>query len=310
LFFVPGAIPNDSMPNIDSKAMLALYIGLWFSAPIVRLRAFREGDNLLSIEAGGGGTFAGIAPIPDSNRTWAERGNSSLLGVNPNFNKCDKTDITGCIACDGKRSITLTRNLHSKKPYSQYTLVAQDGGIARVKLPIMSSKERGFASSRNCFAFATHQNYQVPGNHPTIVAARGNSPVHEVNEISAATLEQAMELEGAIWLGRNSDHFKQLELGQKVVTETVYYLVAALVTPEEYHFWGLWNNGWYSVTSKTSGIPKDVGTYQNVGLRCPGHELFTEFWKEGYYSDQGGFYLFPCRGTGSDGLSGNNECWK
>lgn len=238
-----------------------------------------------------------------------------------NSNKCRKGDESGCLQCDAtiapsKRKVdfstygyTLTRDAGS---WTKYTLSAQDGGTAHLNLPILNSLQAaGEGSERNCFAMATHQAYLTPGEHGAIVKIHGNSPVHMPSDVTDANLKRALELEEAIFLGRTDEELKHMTLKGKVEDGRVYYVVAVLLEPgSEYHFWGLWNNGWYCVASQISPLLVDLGHQSHVSDLCPRAAVFTQLVKKGtkYNGKMGGFYLFPCRGEGSQGLSGPNKC--
>jgi len=191
---------------------------------------------------------------------------------------------------------------------NQYVFEDQYGGQALVNLPTMK-RTKAKAGGRNCFAFATRQDYMTPGDHPALVKKHGNSPVHVPSDINEKNFQAAMKLEGAIFLGRNDDQMKKVSIADKVVEGRVYYLVVALITPgDEFHFWGLWNTGWYSVSSLISAVIEPIG---NVAHHCPSGKIFTTVRAKNvhYNRDKGGFFLFPCRGDNSDGLSGTNSCW-
>jgi len=169
----------------------------------------------------------------------------------------------------------------------------------KIKIAMPQQKFKGEGGSKNCFAYATHQSYQIPAQSPTLVEKYGDSPILRPHEVSNEGLHVAMDREEAIFIGRTSDIIKE-ELSKElpIVEGRSYYIVAVFVTPgEEYHFWGLWNNGWYCVSSKISAVAQDLGYFSNPSKQCPMGSVFTLMKSKNpkYSPDLGGFWLFPCR---------------
>eukprot|EP00404_Azadinium_spinosum_P001878 CAMPEP_0180429000 /NCGR_PEP_ID=MMETSP1036_2-20121128/7129_1 /TAXON_ID=632150 /ORGANISM="Azadinium spinosum, Strain 3D9" /LENGTH=261 /DNA_ID=CAMNT_0022434659 /DNA_START=75 /DNA_END=858 /DNA_ORIENTATION=+ len=180
----------------------------------------------------------------------------------------------GCIAC------TATWLGYSLKSVDEthYIMQVKDGTKIPVVLPIQTFGGEG--GSKNCFAYATHQLYQIPAGSAALVAQYGLSPVTRPADVSEETFEEAMRREEAIFLGRETKDLQNLkELA--IVKDRSYYLVAVFLTPgDEYHFWGLWNNGWYCVSSKISAVAQDMGYFSKPSKQCPTGSMWTQMQKK------------------------------
>jgi len=177
--------------------------------------------------------------------------------------------------------------------------IAQDSDEANCGTGIgkcyLWSQATGEVNKRNCFAFATHNGYQIPAGGP---GREGKSPLNMPAYSSAANVAKAMKIEGAIYLGHNLivDQVNQTELRP----DARYYIVAVYIQPgQEYHFHGLFANGWFWTSSKISGnvFKYEAQTeYPHLEEQCPSGSMFKKMKANPSYSDKlGGFYLFPCR---------------
>lgn len=234
------------------------------------------------------------------------------------YGECSPKNPAGCLVCTpgqkGGRSIEgYTLTPVDFPGNTEYMLQLQSGQTIPVVLPAVPVNDRGMgvpknAAGGNCFIFSTHQvgggkgggtPSQVPGQSPDLVAKYGNSPVLKPANIDAEGVEEALRREGAVFLGRTAEDFKSL--GELEVQEGVrYYIVAVFILPhDDYHFWGLWNSGWFSTPSLISSNVMDRGSgYETTPVKhCPTEGVFMSLRKEGRtYSDKmGGFYLFPCK---------------
>jgi len=215
--------------------------------------------------------------------------------------KCHQN--AGCISCN-KKYLGYTLEMNNGEipssegdPEEQFVMTTAFG--QKIKIAMPQQKFKGEGGSKNCFAYATHQSYQIPAQSPTLVEKYGDSPILRPHEVSNEGLHVAMDREEAIFIGRTSDIIKE-ELSKElpIVEGRSYYIVAVFVTPgEEYHFWGLWNNGWYCVSSKISAVAQDLGYFSNPSKQCPMGSVFTLMKSKNpkYSPDLGGFWLFPCR---------------
>lgn len=236
--------------------------------------------------------------------------------------------INGTSDSQGKCCKKCSQNagcMHCTKKYLGYILAANGGVIPaseggdaskleqfvmttkfgqQIKIALPTQKFAGEGGSRNCFAYATHQSYQIPAQTPELVKEYGNSPILRPHEVSDEGLHEAMNREEAIFIGRTSDMLKAtLSKELPIVEGRSYYIVSVLVTPgEEYHFWGLWSNGWYCVSSKISSVAQDLGYFATPERQCPSGSIFTLMKAKNpkYHPDLGGFWLFPCR---------EESCW-
>jgi len=184
---------------------------------------------------------------------------------------------------------------------THYTLTLPGGQKVKVVMPQMNNKERGATGSKNCFALATHQKYQIPGDGKAKGLGApswftGESPVNMPGDINPDSLAEAMRLEEAVFLGREDEQLKEAKNVSGLVEGRSYYIVAVLYEPMEYHFWGLWNNGWYCTSAKVGKI-LELDWFAKPEQQCMSRSIFTSMRKGKSYSpDHGGFYLFPCRG--------------
>jgi len=201
----------------------------------------------------------------------------------------------GCLQCPFRewRGYSLTPG----QDENHYVFATKQGQKVPVVLPTQGYHGEG--GSKNCFAYATHQLYQTPGESTALVAKYGgHSPVLRPHDVTWENFQEAMRREEAIFIGRTTLEMKNLK-DLPVVEGRSYYIVAAFLTPnEEYHFWGLWNNGWYCVSSKISAVAMDMGYFTKPEKQCPTGSMWMQMKnKNPKYSDKiGGFYLFPCRG--------------
>lgn len=154
----------------------------------------------------------------------------------------------------------------------------------------------GEVSKRNCFGFATHNDYGIPaGGH----GRQGKSPLNMPYDSSARNVAKAMKIEGAIYLGNDEilDRVPEEELN----LNTRYYIVAVYIQPgTEYHFHGLFANGWFWTSSKISGNLfnyRPTKVFPHLEDQCPSGSIFKKMKVAGtgYDVKLGGFYLFPCR---------------
>jgi len=214
----------------------------------------------------------------------------------------------GCLECK-KTYLGYTLELNggtlpagTGDPLEQFVMTTKKGQKIKIALP--QQKFKGEGGSKNCFAYATRQSYQIPAQSPSLVAKYGDSPILKPHEVSDEGLHVAMEREEAIFIGRTSGMLKDtLSKKLPLVDGRSYYIVAVFVTPgEEYHFWGLWNNGWYCVSSKISAVAQDLGYFSDNSKQCPMGSVFTMMKAKNpkYNPDMGGFWLFPCR---------TESCW-
>lgn len=152
----------------------------------------------------------------------------------------------------------------------------------------------GEVSKRNCFAFATHNGYGIPAGGP---GREGTSPVNMPSDSSQANVAAALSIEKAIYLGH--DIVDQVPADQ-LDPDKRYYIVAVYIQPgEEYHFQGLFANGWFWTTSKISGKVinyEPQKEFPNLEEQCPSGSMYKKMLSnKGYSAKLGGFYLFPCR---------------
>lgn len=231
---------------------------------------------------------------------------NGTVGINKCCKKC--MNNAGCLECKKKYlGYTLKQNAgdftaSGGKKNEQYVMKTKFGQKIKIALP--SQKFKGEGGSKNCFAYATHQNYQIPAQSDSLVKKYGNSPILKPHEVTNEGLHVAMQREEAIFIGRTSEMLKE-ELSKELPVKEgqSYYIVAVLVTPyEEYHFWGLWNNGWYCVSSKISAVAQDLGYFSSQSKQCPMGSVFSLMKHKNpkYNPDLGGFWLFPCR---------TESCW-
>merc|ERR1719408_1029880 len=109
-----------------------------------------------------------------------------------------------------------------------------------------------------------------------MVAKYGRSPVTRPHEVTEENFAEAMRREEAIFLGRETKDLQKLK-ALPTVKGRSYYIVAAFITPrEEFHFWGLWNNGWYCVSSKISAVAQDMGAFSKPSKQCPTGSMWTQ----------------------------------
>lgn len=209
----------------------------------------------------------------------------------------DKCPGTGCLICKEKSFGYTLEPDPDVQDKVHYRLTISDGQQISLVLPKFSHFNNG-AGKKNCFAFATHQLYQTPAGSPTLVGEYGLSPVTAPADVTEENFMEAMRREEAIFLGRETSDLAQLKQ-LPVVEGRSYYLVAAFLTPrEEYHFWGLWNNGWYCVSSKISAVPQDMGHFSEAKDLCPTGSMWKLMKAKNvkYSKKLGGYFLFPCRG--------------
>lgn len=196
--------------------------------------------------------------------------------------------------------------------YSHYQLTLKKGQVINITMPkivqtsgeehcppgkgecYLWGKATGEVSRRNCFGFSTHNDYGIPAGGP---GRRGKSPVNMPSDSSAANVAKAMKIEGAIFLGH--DNIKEKLPEKEIDHNKRYYIVAVYIQPgQEYHFHGLFANGWFWTSSKISGNVFNYYAqkeYPNLEEQCPSGSMFKKMKASKGYSDTlGGFYLFPC----------------
>jgi len=123
------------------------------------------------------------------------------------------------------------------------SLPGPEGGETEVRLALESGSEaaRRFGTRPvNCYAFACGRKANIPGG------PRG--PVSMPRQVTPATIDQALLLDGAIPLGVDPDSINPANL--KIEEDQSYYLIAAMFHAEEYHFMRLFNDGWWAKPSK------------------------------------------------------------
>lgn len=185
---------------------------------------------------------------------------------------------------------------------SHYRLILKSGQQVEISMPkiVRSPGEgrytlkqaTGEVSERNCFGFATHSSYGIPAGGP---GNRGKSPLNMPSDSTPENVAKAMELEGAIYLGRTNIVEKLLE---DVNPAQRYYIVAVYIQQKkEYHFHALFANGWHWTSSKISGEVFSAGMNNDaIQKQCPGGSIFKLMKASKSYSDSlGGFYLYPCK---------------
>lgn len=186
----------------------------------------------------------------------------------------------------------------------------QDGDLIQtvpVVLRHFIKAGRNLKMSANCYGFATNQVGSGKGN------PGGNTgPVNMPYMVNEANLIAAMEIEGAIYLGRDPT---EIQLPLPVEPERKYFLVAGFLKHEEFHFWGLMTTGWVAKPSKVGYLETYHKPHRLYGdcdpersgskSCCPSVGIFNKISKTGvgrpYRQDEGGFWLFPI-------TEGNNEC--
>lgn len=186
----------------------------------------------------------------------------------------------------------------------------QDGDLVQTVPVILRhflKAGRNLNMGANCYGFATNQVGTGKGN------PGGNTgPVNMPDLVTEENLLEAMEMEKAIYLGRDPT---QVQLPLPVEPGRKYFLTVGFLKHMEFHFWGLMTTGWVAKPSKVGGIEKfhkAHGFYGDCdpgksGRRscCPSAGVFSKISKTGvgapYRPDEGGFWLFPV-------TEGNNEC--
>jgi len=237
----------------------------------------------------------------------AEDAEASLARQRMGYDQCPGS---GCLKCPVQSIGRFARNwklepqkLNNRKQ-EKYTLTVypKEGGEQEipVRLPLWNPLS-GEGGRGNCFAFATHRDYQTPAGTAAHEEYFGSqSPILRPHEVTPENFDEAMRREGAIFLGRDGDDF--LEVGTlDTVPGRQYYIVAVFLTPgEEYHFWGLWNNGWYMVSSKISATVADLGYVSKPENLCPRSGIWAQMRAKNmkYNQKLGGIYLFPTLSTG------------
>eukprot|EP00929_Paragymnodinium_shiwhaense_P043693 TRINITY_DN22449_c0_g1_i2.p1 TRINITY_DN22449_c0_g1~~TRINITY_DN22449_c0_g1_i2.p1 ORF type:complete len:251 (+),score=38.29 TRINITY_DN22449_c0_g1_i2:74-826(+) len=177
----------------------------------------------------------------------------------------------GCIECTAK---WLGYTLTEAGDTNHYLLTTQAGQQVPIVLPTQTFKGEG--GSKNCFAYATHQKYQTPASSEWHIEKYGESPVYWPGKITWKSFQRAMKRERAIYLGRTTKELQEMK-DLPVDEGTSYLIIAAFITPrEEYHFWGLWNHGWYCVSSKISSLPQNMGYFKNPSKQCMTGSMWTQ----------------------------------
>jgi len=155
-------------------------------------------------------------------------------------------------------------------------------------------------ASANCFGFATNQVGTGKGS------PGGNTgPVGMPDLVNEENLKLAMEMDGAIYLGRDPT---EVLLPLPIDPSKTYFVTIGVLKHEEFHFWGLMTTGWVATPSKVGAIE----TYRKApGFShgdcepsasdrtscCPSQGIFSKITKSGvgapYRLDEGGFWLYP-----------------
>lgn len=233
--------------------------------------------------------------------------------------EADPIDVIGC-GSGASSAVTYTLSKTKQKPVTTATrngaclawsMDFYEGGALKQTVPVIlrhfKKAGRNLNMGANCYGFATNQVGTGKGN------PGGNTgPVNMPSMVSEENLMKAMEVEGAIYLGRDPS---QIQLPLPVEPGRRYFLVAGFLKHEEFHFWGLMTTGWVAKPSKVGFLeyyrkaPRMYGDCEPAqsGRRscCPSAGIFNKISKTGvgapYRQDEGGFWLFPI-------TEGNNEC--
>ena len=99
---------------------------------------------------------------------------------------------------------------------------------------------------------------------------------------------KSMEMENAIFLGQDLSKIrKKVNIDQK----QEYYLIAAFLKREEYHFWGMFKTGWWNKPSKVGMV------YGEEELFCPTYSTLILLNKRSLGSPYRnvGYFLFPVK---------------
>uniref|UniRef100_A0A0G4HYK0 Uncharacterized protein n=1 Tax=Chromera velia CCMP2878 TaxID=1169474 RepID=A0A0G4HYK0_9ALVE len=151
---------------------------------------------------------------------------------------------------------------------------------------------KGGNHALNCFAFSTRQRRQIPGTN-----LKGKpSPVSMPMQVTEKNLKKAMDMEGALFLGRDLRKIDS-RVVEKAQPDKKYFLVLAFLITEEYHFWGLFGNGWWTKPSKVGSVME--APLGDSSAWCPSESVFMRLRRisphKPYRPKEGGFFLFPCK---------------
>ena len=192
--------------------------------------------------------------------------------------------------CKRRRYGFSLRNIKENRVEAQYILTLSNGQKAKVRLRKFSGKEgkdkRGeaFYLSGNCFAFASHQRRNIPGSN----FRRIKSPVTFPYMVNKKNFMKSMEMEKAVFLGPD---LSKVRKKINIDSDKTYYLVAAFLKREEYHFWGMFESGWWNKPSKVGMV------YGEKDLFCPSKSTLTLLNKRSLGSPYRnvGYFLFPAK---------------
>jgi len=171
-----------------------------------------------------------------------------------------------------------------------YNLKLGNGQKAKVRLRYFEGREgqdakgKPFYLSGNCFAFATHQRRNIPGTKNK----RIKSPVNFPYMVNKNSFMKSMNMEDAVFLGQDLAKVrKKLNIDQN----QEYYLIAAYLKREEYHFWGMFQTGWWNKPSKVGMV------YGEEDIFCPTYSALILMNKRSLGSPYRnvGYFLFPVK---------------
>ena len=180
---------------------------------------------------------------------------------------------------------------YSDKIFSKYELKLQNKQTANIILRNFNGKEgndangKKFYLSGNCFSFATNQERNIPASN----ISDEKSPVSFPYMVNRTNLLKSMEMEQAIFLGKD---LSKIKTNLNINSKKDYYLVAVFLKREEYHFWGLFQSGWWNKPSQVGMISKG-----DENIFCPTSSSLRILNKNSHgrpYTDVG-YFLFPVR---------------
>lgn len=241
---------------------------------------------------------------------------------------CKKGDVSNCLRCNKKHgqdySLMPTCN-HANADTNGCSWYELDTGMHKINItlpfydPLRAAGEVG---SANCFGFATHQyDPKCPDPMPGMTKKKvgqkgkvaGSSPLSKSQNINQKGMDEAMEKDGAIFLGRTADDFAALKDKELPIKKGQWYYIVMVVMQvgSEYHFWGLWNDGWRCTPSLISATVKShLEIKRTVNKLCPSSQSWNAVRMHEsaikYDDDKGGIYLYPCKGEGK----GRSKCVK
>jgi hypothetical protein len=192
--------------------------------------------------------------------------------------------------CERRRYGFSLRDIKENRASTLYMLTLSNGQKAKVKLRKFTGKEgkdrsgKPFYLSGNCFAFASHQRRNIPGSNKR----NQKSPVTFPYMVNKKNFMKSMQMENAVYLGQD---LSRVPGTLKVDPNKTYYLVAAFLKREEYHFWGMFESGWWNKPSKVGMV------YGEKDLFCPSKSTLTLLNKRslGQPYRNVGYFLFPAK---------------